>query len=104
MATFDEIRKSLTGITLSRAIALMALAKSKKKYPDTDDIRRATGFESTRLGGIGSALTKIKINQNYLLKVRPIRINRNTTQYIWDIKLATRKQVIKILEEFGIAG
>lgn len=102
MAAIEEIKRDLTGISISRAKALIALAKSKKEFPDTNDIREATGFNSTKLGGMGSALTKIKINGKLLLSVRPVRLDRNTTQYIWNKDVATRKQILKVLEEFGI--
>lgn len=102
MSKLEKIKKDLTGISIPRAKALIALAKSKKDFPDTDDIREATGYDATRLGGLGSALTKIKINGKPLLKVRPLRIDRNTTQYIWNDKVAKKGQVLKVLKDFGM--
>lgn len=102
MSSTLEVKSALTGISISRAKALIALAKSRKEFPDTDDIRKATGFDSTQLGGIGSGLTKIKISGKPLLLVRPVRPDRNTTQYIWNNEAATKKQVLKVLEKFGM--
>lgn len=103
MSSLTEVKQSLTGITISRAKALIALAKSNKEYSDTEDIREATGFDSTKLGGIGSALTKIQINNKNLLRVRPVRIDRNTTQYVWNNHVATKEQVLRVLKEFGMS-
>ena len=102
MTDYQSVKDALTGITISRAKALLALAKSKKEYPDTDDIRDATGFDSTQLGGLASALTKMTILGEQLLTVRPVRIDRNTTQYIWNREVATKEQVLKVLKEFGM--
>lgn len=102
MSTYEQVKNALTGITISRAKALIALAKSRKEYLDTDDIREATGFDSTKLGGLGSALTKIEINNHPLLKVRPVRLDRNTTQYIWNDEAGTKEQVLMVLKEFGL--
>lgn len=103
MASYQEIKKTLTGITVVRAKALVALAQSAKSFPDTDDIRQATGLDSFQLGGVSSALTKIRIEQKPLLTVRPVRPDRNTTQYIWNSSVATKSQVLKVLKEFGIS-
>lgn len=102
MTTQVDVKRALTGITISRAKALIALATSKKEYPDTDDIRQATGYDSTQLGGLASALTKFSINGESLLTVRPVRIDRNTTQYIWNSEVATKEQIVAVLKEFGM--
>lgn len=102
MTKYDLVKEALIGITISRAKALLSLAMSKKEYPDTDDIREATGFDSTQLGGLASALTKMTIAGKQLFTVRPVRIDRNTTQYIWNTEVATKEQVIRVLKEFGI--
>lgn len=103
MAKMQEVKDALTGITIARAKALIALAKSNKEFPDTEDIRESTGFDTTQLGGLGSALTKIKISGKLLLEVRPIRPDRNTTQYIWNEDVATKEQVLRILKDFGMS-
>lgn len=103
MTSIKDIKRDLNGITIDRATALAALAMSKKQYPDTNDVRDYTGFDTTKLGGIASALTKIEIKGNNLLTVRPLRINRNTTQYIWHEEVATKEQVLKVLREFGLS-
>jgi len=102
MSTYEQVKNALTGITISRAKALIALAKSRKEFPDTDDIRTATGFDSTKLGGLGSALTKIEINNKPLLTVRPVRLDRNTTQYVWNDEAGTKEQILQVLKEFGV--
>ena len=102
MTAYQSVKDALIGITISRAKALLSLAKSRKEYPDTDDIREATGFDSTQLGGLASALTKTIIAGEQLLTVRPVRIDRNTTQYIWNSEVATKEQVIRVLKEFGM--
>ena len=103
MSTLKEVKNALTGITIARAKALIALAKSNKEFPDTEDIRESTGFEATQLGGLGSALTKIKVSGKQLLEVRPIRPNRNTTQYIWNESVASKEQILKVLKDFGLS-
>lgn len=102
MSKLEEVKHALTGITIARAKALITLAKSKKEFPDTDDIREATGYDAEKLGGLGSALTKIKINGKQLLKVRPVRPDRNTTQYVWNSEAARKEQVLKVLKDFGM--
>ena len=102
MATLNEIRGALTGITINRAKALVGLASTDKEYPDTGDIRIATNFSAVQLGGMGSALTKILINGQPLITTRPIKTDRNNSQYIWNSEVATKHHVLQVLKEFGI--
>lgn len=103
MAEIEDIKKALTGITIARAKALAALAKSPKQYPNTNDIRKATGYGANQLGGMISALTKIEIGNKQLLTIHPLRPDIKTVQYIWHDNVATRHQVLKVLKKFGVS-